>query len=100
MSPPPSRNPTRKALHEQSDSETNIRPAVRLVPYTPPRLSGGSDDLYSRTPLPTLPSHFLPPETGAAYPGSAYALEQSRNDVSAEIFPAKPQAPPGSGITT
>jgi hypothetical protein len=100
MSPSPTRTPTRKALHERSDSETNIRPAVRLVPYTPPRLSGASDDLYSRTPLPTLPSHFLPPATGTAYPGSAFALEQSGSDVSAELFPAKPQAPPGSGVTT
>ncbi len=74
---------------------------MRLVPYTPPRLSGGPDDLYSRTPLPTLPSHFLPPATGPAYSGSAYALlEQSGNDVSAELFPAKLQAPPGSGVTT
>jgi hypothetical protein len=101
MSPSPSRTPTRKALHEQSDSETNIRPAVRLVPYTPPRLSGASDDLYSRSPLPTLPSHFLPPTTGAAYQGSAFALEQFGSDVSAELFPAKPQAStPGSGVTT
>jgi hypothetical protein len=101
MSPSPSRTPTRKALHERSDSQTNIRPAVRLVPYTPPRLSGGSDNLYSRTPLPTLPSHFLPPGTGAAYPGSALALEQSGSDVSAELFPAKPNATtPASGVTT
>jgi hypothetical protein len=100
MSPSPSRTPTRKALHERSDSETNIRPAVRLVPYTPPRLSGGSDDLYSQTPLPTLPSHFLPLATGAAYPGSAYALERSGNDVSAEISSPKLQAHPGSGVST
>lgn len=96
MSPSPTRTPNRQALHERSDSQKNIRAAVRLVPYTPPRLPGDQNDLYSRTPLPTLPSHFLPPDAGASYPRSAFALEQ----VSAELFPAKPQASLGSGVTT
>lgn len=101
MPPSPTRTPTRKALHERSDSQTNIRAAVRLVPYTPPRLLGDQNDLYSRTPLPTLPSHFLSPAAwGSSYPGSAFALEQSGSDVSAELYPPKPQAPPGSSVTT
>uniref|UniRef100_A0A8H4RH05 Serine-rich protein n=1 Tax=Cudoniella acicularis TaxID=354080 RepID=A0A8H4RH05_9HELO len=79
-------SPSRRPLHERSDSESNsnVLAAIRLVPSTPPQLLGpgpefgagagagaGSraglgpsssrerDVVYSRTPLPTHPSHFL-----------------------------------------
>jgi hypothetical protein len=59
------KSPPRRPLHERSDSDSNTRAiaAVRLVPATPPRLLGLSerDDIYSRTPLPTHPSHILSP---------------------------------------
>jgi hypothetical protein len=61
----------RPALHERSNSQSNANSnansnalaAIRLVPKTPPRLlgAGGRDEIYSRTPLPTHPSHFLGP---------------------------------------
>ncbi|CZR59984.1 uncharacterized protein PAC_09879 [Phialocephala subalpina] len=58
-------SPPRRPLHERSDSLTNsTRPAaaIRLVPSTPPQLLGQQrDEIYSRTPLPTHPSHFLGP---------------------------------------
>ncbi|KAG0648549.1 hypothetical protein D0Z07_5407 [Hyphodiscus hymeniophilus] len=59
-------SPPRKPLHERSDSLTNTRAlaAVRLVPPTPPRLLGDRDDIFSRTPLPTHPSHILSPGRG------------------------------------
>lgn len=53
-------SPPRRPLHERSDSNTRLA-AVRLVPATPPRLLFERDDVYSRTPLPTHPSHFLGP---------------------------------------
>lgn len=62
----------RSPLLERSDSEinSNFRPAIRLVPKTPPKLLGSDteDDTYyySRTPLPTHPSHFLVPRKAAA----------------------------------
>ncbi|TAQ85625.1 hypothetical protein B7494_g6026 [Chlorociboria aeruginascens] len=55
MDSPPRPSP----LHERSPSEKNA--AIRLVPSTPPRLLGLSDEIYSRTPLPTHPSHILGP---------------------------------------
>src|SRR5450432_4600434 len=99
MPPSPTRTP-RRALHERSDSETNILAKVRLVPYTPPRLPANNDDLYSRTPLPTLPSHFLPPTSNATYNDPAWALDQFGTDVSAHLFPAKSQATPGLNVTS
>ncbi|RKF55207.1 putative serine-rich protein [Erysiphe neolycopersici] len=57
----------RTPLLQRSESETNsnIRPAIRLVPKTPPKLLGSNDKdnayYYSRTPLPTHPSQFLIP---------------------------------------
>lgn len=104
----PSRTPTghhkaHKALHERSDSQKNVNAGVRLVPYSLPRLSGAQlDDFYSRSALPTLPAHFLPPTGGtvASYQGAAFALQQSGSDVSAEAYQTKPQATTGSGVTT
>lgn len=57
-------SPPRKPLHERSDSHSNTLAAIRLVPSTPPRLLGQRDEIYSRTPLPTHPSHFLGPGKG------------------------------------
>lgn len=54
-------SPPRRPLHERSDSQSNTLSGIRLVPSTPPRLLGQRDDIYSRTPLPTHPSHFLSP---------------------------------------
>ncbi|KAM3071905.1 hypothetical protein ACMFMG_008372 [Clarireedia jacksonii] len=59
----------RRPLHARSDSETNRKGAVRLVPPEPPQLLGpdpiheenSNDDIYSRTPLPTHPAHVLSP---------------------------------------
>ncbi|PBP16314.1 hypothetical protein BUE80_DR012765 [Diplocarpon rosae] len=53
----------RRILHEKSPSQTNELARIRLVPSTPPRLLGRDDldDIYSRTPFPTHPSHFLVP---------------------------------------
>ena len=69
-------SPPRKPLHERSDSLTNTRTlaAVRLVPPTPPQLLGDRDDVFSRTPLPTHPSHVLLPGKGKAR-DDAYALQ-------------------------
>ncbi|KAH8683049.1 hypothetical protein BGZ60DRAFT_427516 [Tricladium varicosporioides] len=58
-------SPSRRPLHERTESETNknVLAAIRLVPSTPPQLLGAGtsdrDDIYSRTPLPTHPSHIL-----------------------------------------
>ena len=56
----------RRILHERSPSHNNELARIRLVPSTPPRLLGrdGIDEIYSRTPLPTHPSHFLGPGKG------------------------------------
>ena len=53
----------RRPLHERSESDTNTAAlaAVRLVPATPPRRLNERDDVFSRTPLPTHPAHFLSP---------------------------------------
>jgi hypothetical protein len=63
-----SESPPRQPLHERSDSHSNTLAAIRLVPSTPPRLLGqrdrDRDEIYSRTPLPTHPSHFLGPGKG------------------------------------
>jgi hypothetical protein len=63
--------PPRRPLHERTNSQSNTQPSqstIRLIPKTPPRLLGSGvgvrDEIYSRTPLPTLPSHFLPPGKG------------------------------------
>ena len=53
-------SPPRRPLHERSDSNSRLA-AIRLVPATPPRLLAERDDVYSRTPLPTHPSHILGP---------------------------------------
>jgi hypothetical protein len=72
-----SETPTRRALHERSQSQTNIRGTVRVVPYTPPRLQSDGDNLYARTALPTHPAHFFPPAPSAsvAHPGVSIASE-------------------------
>jgi hypothetical protein len=58
-------SPSRKPLHERSDSDTNTQAGViRVVPQTPPRLLGQRDDVFLRTPLPTHPSHILSPGRG------------------------------------
>lgn len=61
-------SPPRRPLHERSNSQSNTQPTIRLIPKTPPRLLGAGgpprDEIYSRTPLPTLPSHFLGPGRG------------------------------------
>lgn len=69
-------SPPRKPLHERSDSLTNTRAlaAVRLVPPTPPRLLGDRDDVFSRIPLPTHPSHILSPGKGKGR-DDAHALQ-------------------------
>lgn len=62
---------SRKPLHERTNSESNTQAqppqsptTIRIIPKTPPRLLGSGaprDDVHSRNPLPTLPSHFLAP---------------------------------------
>lgn len=97
MPPSPSRTPSRTALHDRSTSQTNVLAAVRLVPYTPPRLEGDRDELYSRTALPTHPAHFFPPPAaGASYLGSVVTSEQH---VSADTYPPKSEAPSGRSVT-
>jgi hypothetical protein len=59
-------SPPRQPLHERSDSHSNT--LIRLVPSTPPRLLGQPDEVYSRTPLPTHPSHFLGPVKSKGLP--------------------------------
>lgn len=60
-----SESPPRQPLHPRTDSHSNALAAIRLVPSTPPQLLGlgreqaPRDAVYSRTPLPTHPSHFL-----------------------------------------
>jgi hypothetical protein len=79
MVSPPS-TPSRRPLHERSGSDTN-RSSVRLVPQSPPRLYTGREDIYSRTPLPTLASHVLSPvHSRVERQGSA--LDESQDDVS------------------
>ncbi|KAJ5033519.1 uncharacterized protein L3040_008634 [Drepanopeziza brunnea f. sp. 'multigermtubi'] len=63
MSGANSTNP-RRVLHESSPSHQNALAKIRLVPSTPPRLLALGpelDEVYSRTPLPTHPSHLLDP---------------------------------------
>ena len=69
-------SPPRRPLHEHSESDTNTRAlaAVRLVPATPPQLLGERDDVFSRTPLPTHPSHILSPGKGKGR-DDAHALQ-------------------------
>ncbi|CZT52244.1 uncharacterized protein RSE6_13525 [Rhynchosporium secalis] len=60
----------RRILHERSPSHHNELARIRLVPATPPQLLGRDgiliDEIYTRTPLPTHPSHFLGPGKGKA----------------------------------
>jgi hypothetical protein len=108
----PTRTPTRKPLHQRSDSEKNIA-AVRLVPATPPQLLWSNtndsirdrDSIYGRTPFPTHPSHILTPGypstgSGAYLQESAAALTQSDCRVSAEQLPTKQLTQPGPGTST
>lgn len=71
-------SPTRRPLHERNNSQSNAQ-AIRLVPSTPPQLLGHAshastvrpiweNDVYSKTPLPTHPSHILTPGNGKPYP--------------------------------
>jgi hypothetical protein len=69
-------SPSRRPLHERSDSQSNTRntfAAIRLVPSTPPQLLGQEreerDQIYGRTPLPTHPAHFLSPGKDPGIPG-------------------------------
>lgn len=79
MVSPPDSSP-RRPLHERSGSDSNKTGAVRLVPRTPPHLHIGShDDIYSRTALPTHPSHVLSP---VGFQGQGCALDESRDNVS------------------
>jgi hypothetical protein len=48
MSAPPPPDPPRKALHERSNSQNN-RLGIRLVPYSPPRLSSDGSFITSRS---------------------------------------------------
>jgi hypothetical protein len=106
---PPKTPLARKPLHDRTNSASNTNKlgGLRLVPYTPPRLSSDLEDyddnsqpnnVYSRTPLPTLPSHILLPAPATR---QGYALEQyeRRDDVSAQHHSAKSQAPPGYDVT-
>ncbi|POS84987.1 hypothetical protein EPUL_003678, partial [Erysiphe pulchra] len=76
----------RTPLLQRSESETNsnIRPAIRLVPKTPPRLLGSNDEdnayYYSRTPLPTHPSQFLiPRKVVAGVSASHFQISEFQN---------------------
>jgi hypothetical protein len=88
----PPKTPTRRPFQERTHSAN-----IRVVPYTPPRLvsaassdrndSGGYANVYSRTPLPTQPAHFLPP-AGAILQGSSNALVKTPEGVSEPATPA------------
>jgi hypothetical protein len=91
-----SESPPRQPLHERSDSHSNTLAAIRLVPSTPPRLLGQRerDEIYSRTPLPTHPSHFLGPGKGK---GKGPALDdQFQRTTKAHAAPGSS----GSSIST
>jgi hypothetical protein len=67
-------SPSRRALHERSDSDSNAlanSQTLRLVPSSPQYLRH-TDDIFARTPLPTHPSHILLPGKGK---GKDYALQ-------------------------
>lgn len=92
---PHTQTPRRKPLHERSGSETNIA-AVRIVPATPPQLLSSNQpsqeyrNIYTRTALPTHPSHFLPPPgTTSSYLKESAVLTQSEGEISAVWSQAK-----------
>ncbi|KAI9746579.1 MAG: hypothetical protein M1818_000292 [Claussenomyces sp. TS43310] len=100
VSPTPTRSPTpspkpRKALHERSNSQTNVDAAIRLVPYEPSRLENRRDEIYARTPLPTSSAHVFPPATSASYrayeglQGLPLTRSHEKGDVSSEPHPTK-----------
>ncbi|KAF2128774.1 hypothetical protein P153DRAFT_292468 [Dothidotthia symphoricarpi CBS 119687] len=64
-------SPTRKPLHERSNSQSNraAAPTIRIV---------GDNEVYSKFPIPSEPSQILPPPRHA--PG--YAFEQPASRVS------------------
>ncbi|KAK2628613.1 hypothetical protein QTJ16_001716 [Diplocarpon rosae] len=79
----------RRILHERSPSHNNELARVRLVPSTPPRLLGRDDldDIYSRTPFPTHPSHFLAPGK-EKNKGRAWEQEQEQEQEQGSRLPA------------
>ncbi|RFU33882.1 hypothetical protein B7463_g2451, partial [Scytalidium lignicola] len=100
-------SPTRKPLHERSHSLTNARAGIRLVPSTPPRLPapGIKDDVYSRTPLPTHPSHILLPgkvSQGFATDVAVSRVTRSRASTSSAVLSVstKSQTPSASSSAT
>ena len=58
---PPSFSPTRRPLHERSDSDSNAHARTLRLVSNSPQFLRQSDDVFGRTPLPTHPSHILLP---------------------------------------
>ncbi|KAH6715288.1 hypothetical protein BKA61DRAFT_574750 [Leptodontidium sp. MPI-SDFR-AT-0119] len=84
----------RRILHERSPSHNNELARIRLVPSTPPRLLGRDgiiDEIYSRTPLPTHPSHFL---------GPSKAKGKEKEFPKGPGLPLEPEAAQGQGSHT
>lgn len=91
---PPSRSPTRRPLHERSDSDSNANANInasnananartlRLVSNSPQFLRQ-ADDVFGRTPLPTHPSHILLPGKSK---GKSYALTYEFHDASNNAY--------------
>lgn len=83
----PGESTPRRPLHERSDSQSNENArTLRLVPNSP-QLLGQKDDIFSRTPLPTHPSHILSPGKGK---GKEHHVLQSP-------FHQSLEAPPSTG---
>ncbi|KAF1970157.1 hypothetical protein BU23DRAFT_216461 [Bimuria novae-zelandiae CBS 107.79] len=81
FSPPSSRtvSPTRRPLHQRSDSQTNqyAGPTIRIVQEDP------ESDVYSKHPFPSQPSQILPPRK---VPGYGFERRGSRvSDTVAKI---------------
>ena len=95
-----SESPPRQPLHPRTDSHSNA--AIRLVPSTPPQLLGlesgqaPRDAVYSRTPLPTHPSHFLLGPGLGKGKGSAPASAASSALGDLEFQPTKASSGPST----
>src|SRR6201994_1285799 len=100
-------SPPRRPLQERSDSDTNERtpaaPPIRVVADSGP-------DVYSRSPFPTEPAHFLPPtQSSRYYRGTSISDENvpaivatTKSAVDEGLYPpsSKRQSLPGNRIST
>ena len=93
-----SASPSRRALHERNNSQSNVQ-AIRLVPSTPPQLLGrtstsntanavhpiSKDEIYAKSPLQSHPNHILGPikdKTRSSFTLATPALAESFHNAS------------------